>query len=140
MQPTLKIRHNLADDSESDNVSYCSCGCSAHYLNFQAKDVAVSGVKEHIVQVIKFFRNGHMPAAWYRAAGGLPLDVRWSTPSDCLKSYLDNWSILLKVCEEHTDEIDKNIATKVKDCSKKKCRGLATANETHCCSSRQDSE
>ena len=76
----LKMRNNLADDSESDIVSY---GCSAHYLKLLAKDVEVYGVKEHIVQVIKFFRNGHLPAAWYRAAGGkmlvLPLDVRWNT-------------------------------------------------------------
>ena len=97
----LKMRNNLADDSESDIVSY---GCSAHYLNLLAKDVEMSGVKERIVHVTKFFRNGHLPAACYRAAGGkmlvLPLDVCWNTLSDCLKSYLDNWSIMLKVCEE----------------------------------------
>ena len=137
----LKMRNNLADDSESNIVSY---GCSAHYLNLLVKDVKVSEVKEHIVQIIKFFRNCHLPAAWYRVAGGkmlvLPLDVCWNTLSDCLKSYLDNWSILLKVCEEHRDEIDRNIAAKVKYYSKKKCRGLPTVNETHCCSSRQNAE
>ena len=83
-------------------------------LELVAKDVKVSGVKKHIVQVIKFFRNGHLPAAWYRAAGG-KMDVRWNTLSDCLKSYLDNWSVLLKVCDEHRDEIVRNIAAKVKD-------------------------
>ena len=36
----LKMRKNLADDSESDMVSY---GCSAHYMNLLAKDVEVSG-------------------------------------------------------------------------------------------------
>ena len=45
-------------------VSY---GCLTHYMNLLAKDVEVSGVKEHVVQIIKFFRNGHLPAAWYRA-------------------------------------------------------------------------
>ena len=88
-------------------------------LELVAKDVKVSGVKEHVVQVIKFFRNGHLPVAWYWAAGGkilvLALDVCWNTLSDCLKSYLDNWSVLLKVCEEHRDEIDRNIAAKAKD-------------------------
>ena len=64
----LKTRNNLADDSESDIVSY---GCSAHYLNLWQK-MSVSGVKENTVQVIKFFRNGHLPAAWYRAAGAAP--------------------------------------------------------------------
>ena len=110
------MRNKLADDYESENVSY---GCSAHYLNLLAKDVEVSGVKTHIVEVIKFFRNDYLPAAWCRAAGEkmlvLPLDVRWNTLLDGLKSYLDNWSSLLKVCEEQRDESDRNIAAKVND-------------------------
>ena len=85
----LNMRNKLADDSESDIVSY---GCSAHYLNLLAKDVEVS----YCFQVIKFFRNDYLPAALYRDAGEkmlvLPLDVRWNTLSDGLKSYLDNWS------------------------------------------------
>ena len=58
----LKMRNNLADDRERDIVSY---GCSANYINLLAKDV-VSGMKYNIVQVIKYFRIGHLPAAWYR--------------------------------------------------------------------------
>ena len=58
-------------------VSY---GCSAHYMNLLEKDVEVSVVKEHVANIMKFFRNGHLPAAWYRATGGkmlvLPLGVR----------------------------------------------------------------
>ena len=57
-----KMRKQLADETESDTV--------AHYMNLLAKDVEVSGVKEHVVQIIKFFRSGHLPAAWYWAAGG----------------------------------------------------------------------
>ena len=45
----------------------------------------------------------------------LPLDFRWNTLLDCLTSYLDYWSILLKLWKDHRGEIEKNIATKVKD-------------------------
>ena len=67
-----------------------------------------------MVQINKYFRNIHLPAAWYKAAGGtnltLPIDVRWNSVTDCLESYLKNWFILLKVCEEHCDTIDKGVA------------------------------
>ena len=108
------MRRNLEDNCEHEVISY---GCSAHYLNLLAKDIQISGVKEHVVQVNKYFRNGHLPAAWYKAASGkkltLPIDVRWNSVGDCLQSYIDNWSVLPKVCEEHRDEIDRNIAEKV---------------------------
>ena len=51
-----------------------------------------------------------MPAAWYKAAGGKALvmlqDVRWNTMEHSLESYLQNWPIILQVCEKHRDEID----------------------------------
>ena len=79
----------------------------------------IKGVKEHVVHVVKYFRNVHLPAAWYKAAGGkrlvLPQDVRWNTLADCLQSYLDNWPILLKVCEEHRGSIDSTVARKVQN-------------------------
>ena len=45
----------------------------------------------------------------------LPQDVRWNTLADCLQSYLDNWPILLKVCEEHRGSIDSTVARKVQN-------------------------
>ena len=81
-------------------------------------------MKEHIIQIVKYFRNTHLPAAWYKVAGGkklvLPLDVRWNTLADCLQSYLDNWATILKVCEEHRDSIDVIVARKVQDLSIKR--------------------
>ena len=35
--------------------------------------------------------------------------------ADCLASYLQNWPIILQVCEKHRGEIDTNIANKVKN-------------------------
>ena len=62
----VKMRQQLAEDSDADIISY---GCSAHYLNLLAKNVEISGVKEHIVQIVKYFQNHHIPAAWYKLLG-----------------------------------------------------------------------
>ena len=56
---------------------------------------------------------------FYRAAHGkalvLPQEVRWNTLLDSIESYLENWPILIRVCEEHRDIIDRDIANKIKD-------------------------
>ena len=31
----------------------------------------------------------------------------------CLSGYIGNWSVLIKVCEENHEEIDKDISAKV---------------------------
>ncbi len=112
-----KMRRELAK-SDLDIVTY---GCSAHLLNLLAHDVEVKGVKEHVVQIFNYFRNVHLPAAWYRAAGGkaliVPQDVRWNTLADCLENYLQNWPILLRICEEHRADIDKSISSKCRTLS-----------------------
>ena len=112
----VEMQWQLAEDNDADILSYV---WSAHYLNLLAKDVEISGVKEHIVQIVKYFRNHHLPAASYKAAGGkklvVPQEVRWDTLADCLQSYLDNWSTILKVCGDHSDNIDSKISKKVRD-------------------------
>ena len=120
----VKMRRQLEADSITPDGNIISYGCSAHYFNLLAKDVEIPGVTEHIIQIVKYFRNTHLPAAWYKVAGGkklvLPLDVRWNTLADCLQSYLDNWATILKVCEEHRDSIDVIVARKVQDLSIKR--------------------
>lgn len=99
-------------------------GCSAHQLNLLAKDLEITGIQQHIVQIVKYFRNHHLPSAWYKAAGGkkLPMvcEVRWNSVVDTLEAYITNWSKLLAVCEDHRDEIDAAIARKVSDRSIKR--------------------
>jgi len=77
-----------------NHTRYCVDGCSAHYLNLLAKDVAVWGGKEHIVQEMKYFRNGHLRSACYRAGDGkmlvMLLYIRWNGLADCFSAYLDN--------------------------------------------------
>ena len=99
-------------------------GCSAYLLNLLAQDVQIPEVKEQVRQIVKYFRNAHLPAARYRASSGkvlvLPPEVRWNTVSDCLESYVVNWPILVKICEEYHDEINLNIANKLKNYSIKR--------------------
>lgn len=62
--------------------------------------------------------------ARYKATGGrklpLPLEVRWNSLSDSLSCYLNNWSKLLTVCEDHRNEIDKDIARLIQDMAVKR--------------------
>ena len=76
----VKMRRQVASDSHTNETNIISYGCSAHYLNLLAKDVEIPSVKEHIIQIVKYFRNSHLPAAWYKSTGGrklvLPQEVR----------------------------------------------------------------
>lgn len=94
-------------------------GCTAHQLNLLAKDMEITTVQQHVIQVVKYFRNCHLPNAWYKAAGGkkLPMvcEVRWNSVVDTLEGYISNWPKLLAVCEEHRDVIEPNITKKVND-------------------------
>lgn len=111
-----KMRRVLSNEGDLDLVQY---GCSAHMLDLLAEDVQVKGVKEHIMKVIKYFRNKHLPSAWYKQAGGkklvIPQEVRWNTVSDSIQSYLDNRGILVQVCQDHREEIDSDIFRIVND-------------------------
>lgn len=105
--------------TESLNYPIFTYGCSAHLLSLLSKDLETSQVKEHIVEIVKYFRNTHLPNAWYKEKGGkklvLPQDVRWNTLSDCLEIYVNEWPKLLLICEEHKEEIDPVIFKKVSD-------------------------
>lgn len=96
-----KMREELAISTEPGMSDILTYGCSAHICNLLAKDIDIPGVKEHVVQIIKFFRNHDFPRKKYKDAGGktlqLPIDVRWNTVADCFESYVLNWHILLKV-------------------------------------------
>ena len=76
-------------------------------------------MKEHIVQIVKYVNNHHLPAASYKKPV-VPQEVHWNTLAGCLQSYLDNWSTILKVCDDHRDNIDSKISKKVQDISIKR--------------------
>ena len=117
------VTDNTANMAKMEKIYQMIC-YSVHLLNLLVQDVQIPEVKEQVLQIIKYFRNTHLPAASYRASGGKalvpPPEVRWSTCSDCLESYIANWPILVKVCEEYRDEINLNIANKVNNYSIKR--------------------
>lgn len=94
-----------------ENDTILTYGCNAHMLNLFAHDVSKlknnREVQQNVVKIIKFFRNHHLPKAWYEANGGtaliMPLDVRWNTYSDSLESYIHNWASLAATCEEYRE-------------------------------------
>lgn len=105
-----KMRLLLQNRTDLNVITY---GCSAHVLNLLANDFQYSSMKEQIMKVIKYFRNNHFANACYRSTGALklilPSDVRWNSVLDSLESYTKAWSILLKICDEHQDAIDKTV-------------------------------
>lgn len=100
-------------DNQFDILTY---GCSAHLLNLLAQDLRIDNIKEQVVHIVKYFRNNQFASSKYKQEGGLKLtlscDVRWNTMAQCLSSYIKNWSILMKVCEEHRNKLDKIIYNK----------------------------
>ena len=93
--------------------------CAAHVADRLAKDVDTCAVKSDIVMIAKYFRNHHLPSAWYQKEGGkklpIPIEVRWNSVTDCLEAYIENWPILVKVVESHKGEIDTDIFNMVRD-------------------------
>lgn len=116
-----KMRSLVKDHPNGDIIAY---GCSAHLLNLLAKDLNVDAVMNHVVQIMKYFRNNHLAKALLSSNGGsalsLPLEVRWSSSCNCLESFLQNWHILVKICEEHRNDIDRDISTLVSNISIKR--------------------
>ena len=96
-------------------------GCSAHVLHLLAKDLLNKNISDRIITIVKYFRNTHLPNAWYSSEGGsalvLPVDVRGNSCADCLESYVKNWSKIVKVCEdeEYRENISSDIKRKVMD-------------------------
>ncbi|XP_055845077.1 uncharacterized protein LOC129911335 [Episyrphus balteatus] len=110
-----RMRLDLRSDDDNDGI--LTYGCAAHILNLLSKDLDIREVREHVVQVVKYFRNNHEAAAKYKAEGGrsliIPHEVRWNTLADCFQTYLSEWQTILKVCEENRNIIASAIYQKV---------------------------
>jgi len=58
-----KMRRELQKEDDLDIIQY---GCNAHILHLLSQDLKLSGVIQPVVKIIKYFRNHHMPAAWFK--------------------------------------------------------------------------
>jgi hypothetical protein len=114
-----KMRLELATCEDISSQDILIYGCSAHILNLLAHDIEIPGLKSHIKQIFKYFKNSHFFSARYEMERGkawvLPQDVRWNTIADTIQYYLENWHILFKICDENPTAVDKTIFTKVND-------------------------
>jgi len=74
------MRKNLEELEELNIIQY---GCNAHILNLLSHDLEIPNVQANILKIIKYFKNKHLPPAWYKKANGKKLisrvEVRWST-------------------------------------------------------------
>ena len=54
---------------------------------------------------MKYFKNIHLPNAYYKMAGGksliIPSNVRWNTILGCIEANLNNWHVFMRVYEEN---------------------------------------
>lgn len=118
-----KTRQLLEQETDLSIITY---GCSAHILNLLANDYQCNftGVKQHVLYVVKYFRNNHSANACYRKSGApkliVPSEVRWNTMVDCLESYIKGWPVMLKICEENRDTIDTAVKNHVSDLNLKR--------------------
>lgn len=101
----VKLQKKLA--SSASEVIHYTCG--SHSGNLIAKYICrldrYKDILTKTTQIAKYFSYHHLPNGWYRQNGGLklkiPKTVRWNTYADHLKSFLDNYNILLRVCIEY---------------------------------------
>lgn len=111
-----KMRKTLVQDDPSLIVY----GCSAHWGNLLGQDITPTNVTKFIVEIQKYFRNHHLPAAWLAQTEGsirpaLPCDVRWKSQDACLESFIRNRPFYMEICQDHDDDIDKTIVSRVMD-------------------------
>ena len=104
-------------------------GCSAHIGNLLAHDVSkiitgTNSTQQRILQVIKYFRNHHLPKSWLNEAGGtimeMPIEVRWNSFCSTFKSYLRNWPLLIQISDQHRSEMDCDVILYIQSVSLKR--------------------
>lgn len=101
----MSLMRKLLNNDCDDIIFY---SCAAHSLHNLAHDFGKIdnniSVRNHVTNILKYFKSHHLPNAAYREAGGggiiLPIDVRWNTTSDSLDCYTKNWPIFASVCEK----------------------------------------
>lgn len=114
-----ELSHMNDDGDEISSLRFITYGCGAHMLNLLAQDLEDEELISEVKKIARYFTNRHYPAGKYKKAGGtglvMPFEVRWNTISDCLDSYLKNWHILVKLCDEEKQAFDAKIINAVQD-------------------------
>ena len=103
---------------KSDDPSLTVYGCSAHWLNLLGQDITPPTIMKHIVEIQKYLRNHHKPNAWLSEISGskkpqLPGDTRWKSQLTCIESFLHNRALLVQMVQEHENDMDSTICSKI---------------------------
>ena len=111
-----KLRQMLVED-RSDLIVY---GCSAHWMNLLAQDICPTTIIKHVIDIQKYFRNHHQPAAWLKefpdtVKPQLPNETRWNSQTECISTFIKNRNAYLSICEKYENEIDTRIQRLVND-------------------------
>lgn len=110
---------DLCEIDMPDKIYY---SCAAHSSNLLSKSICKLSrydiILSQTAKIIKYFTHKKVPNGWYRREGGKGLvlgkSISWNTFADQLKSYLTNYDVLLRVCNEHggqtflSDDIGKH--------------------------------
>ncbi|XP_071050922.1 uncharacterized protein [Onthophagus taurus] len=56
----MALMRKTLQEKLDPSISVISYGCSAHLLNLLCKDLEVTNIKEHVTQIIKYFRNNQL--------------------------------------------------------------------------------
>ena len=93
---------------------FITLGCAAHYVNLALQEISPKPLIGQIVEVQKYFRNHHLPAAWLAekpttVKPQLPNETRWLSHEECVKTYVRNYPHYVNIATEHEEEIDDKI-------------------------------
>lgn len=109
-----KMRKDL--EKEYQEEYFISYGCASHYINLAGQEISkkTTDVFKHVVEVQKYFRNHHKPAALLKSYQGsvkpqIPCETRWNSQKNCLETFLTNREFYLKIVDLHEQDIDNNI-------------------------------
>ena len=99
---------------EERRPGFVTLGCAAHYINLALQEISPKPLIAQIVEVQKYFRNHHLPAAWLAekptsAKPQLPNDTRWLSHEECVKTYVRNYPHYMNIATEHEQEMDEKI-------------------------------
>ena len=84
------------------------CGCLVLIFNLLVKDIKITNLKAQVVGIVKYFQNNHFASAELQkiSANKLELPIRWNSVAGTMESYLSNWLLILKVCEDNCEKIN----------------------------------
>ncbi|KAJ8874060.1 hypothetical protein PR048_024900 [Dryococelus australis] len=100
------MRKSLQDSTTQDIITH---GCCARLLNLLSQDLNVKNVTEHVMSIIKYFRNNHFASFWTHFTTGNKMKNTFRFSGGFVK----NWTILVKIYGEHKTKFDATVRQKV---------------------------